>query len=63
MENDTSFVFIAHLVPEILHFIFSRWLTVAILDLDAKMVSKLYNNNPGRFVMPDLLTIDTFLFF
>ena len=33
---------------------------MAILDLDAKMVSKLYNNNPGKFVMSDLLTIDTF---
>ena len=24
------------------------------------MVSKLYSNDPSRFVMPELLTIDTF---
>jgi len=54
MENDTSFVFLAHLMPEILHFMFLRWRALAILDLEAKMVSKLYNNTLSRFVMPDL---------
>jgi len=33
---------------------------VAIFDLEAKMVSNLYNNNPSRFLMPALLTFDTF---
>jgi len=39
----------------------SRWRTAAILDLEVKMVSKLYSNDPSRFVMPELLTVDTFL--
>jgi len=61
MENNTKFVFLAHLMPDILHFMFffSRCRAVAILDLGAKMVSKLYNNNSSRFVIPDSLAIDT----
>jgi len=34
---------------------------VAVLDLEVKMVSKLYSNDRSRFVMPALLTIYTFL--
>ena len=57
MENKTSFVLLAHLMPEFL--CFSRWRAVAILDLEAR-ISTLYNNNLSRFVMPDLLKVDTF---
>ena len=58
MENDTSSVFLAHLMPEILHFMFVKMADSAILDLEVKMVSKLYTNDPSRFVMPELLPID-----
>jgi len=41
-------------------FCFPRWRTLAIVDLETKMVSKLHNSNTSRFLMPDLLTFDTF---
>jgi len=60
MENDTSFVFLAHLMPDILHFMFFKMAGSGHLGFRGKMVSKLYNNNLSRFVTPDLLKVDTF---
>ena len=45
MKNDTAFVFVAHLGPEIIHFMFSRWWTAAILDLVVTEEPKRKNNN------------------
>ena len=59
MKNDTSFVFVAHLGPEILHFMFSRWRTAAILDLVVKEEPKCKNNISSVFVMPELIENDT----
>jgi len=36
---------------------------MAILDLEAKMVWKLYNNGPSGFIIPNLVKNDTFLSF
>ena len=59
VENDTSFTLLAHLVPDILHSMFSRWRTAAILDLEVKMTLKLYNNHFSGLVIPKLVENDT----
>ena len=59
VQNDTSFVLVAHLMPEILHFMFFKMALAAILDLEVRMIPKLYNNHSSGFVMPELVQNDT----
>ena len=41
-ENDPSFVFIAHLAPEITPHLFFNMASAAILDLEVKMIPKYF---------------------
>ena len=41
-ENDPSFVFIAHLVPEISRLLFFNMASAAILDLEVKVIPKYF---------------------
>ena len=59
MKNDTSFILVAHLMPEILHFMFFRMALTAILDLEVRMIPKLFNNHSSGIVMPELVKKDT----
>ena len=54
--NDTLFVLIALLVPQLSHFKFSRWRSAAILDFEVKMVP--YNYHSSVFAMPDIVEKD-----
>ena len=51
VENN-SHAHLAYLVPEILHFMFFKMALAAILDLEVRMIPKLYNNHSSGFVMP-----------
>ena len=54
--NDTLFVLIALLVPQLSHFKFSGWRSAAILDFEVKMVP--YNYHSSVFAMPDIVEKD-----
>ena len=58
VENDTLFVLIAHLVPELLHFIIFKMATAAILHLEVRMIPKLYSYHSSGFVMPEIVAND-----
>ena len=47
VENDTSFVFLLCLVPEILYFLYFKMASAAILDSEFRMLLKLY----GRYFL------------
>ena len=47
-----------NMVPELSHFIIFKMATAAILDLEIRMISKLYNYHSSGFVMPELVEND-----
>ena len=51
VENDTSFVFVSHTVPEMLHFVFFQIKMAAILNLEVIVTSKLQNNHSSVFTI------------
>ena len=57
--NDTLYVSLSFLVPEILHFLFFNMALAAILYFTVRMTSDLYKNHFIGFFMPELVGNDT----
>ena len=58
VQNDIIFVLIALLVLYLSHFIIFKMAMAAILDLEVRMIPKLYNNHSSGFVTPEIVEKD-----
>jgi hypothetical protein len=60
--NDTLVILPALLRPDLLHFMFFKMASAAILDLkEIRMTPKLNNSHANVFVVPELVGNDTFV--
>ena len=62
-ENNTLFVSLQHLVPEILYFLYFNMASAAILDFEVKMAFEFSDWHFTEFVMPEIAEINTLFAF